>query len=188
MSSSRRRHGRVAPAAQLAIKRSSYQGPPKTSAPHYDITDVLSATGLKAPSNAAEEIVAIFRWVKVPNGKKRRWPGLYPAWRAIRLGGGLAFRAARYARHSTHGLWCLPGRNPAETSGGGQDNPKCASFSIRRIRNRQVSVEVNRKGTKEWHCQISACASFEAGSLRPPDPPLEPEDGAYIYGARNNIR
>ncbi|TIO37548.1 MAG: DUF4031 domain-containing protein, partial [Mesorhizobium sp.] len=25
-------------AAELGLKRSSYQGPPKTSAPHYDIT------------------------------------------------------------------------------------------------------------------------------------------------------
>jgi hypothetical protein len=49
----------------------------------------------------------------------------------------LSPRSLYMRAHSTHGLWCLPGRNPAETSGGvrGQ-SPEMP-----------VSVEANRKRT-----------------------------------------
>ncbi|MBZ9717590.1 DUF4031 domain-containing protein [Mesorhizobium sp. AD1-1] len=61
-------------AAHLGVKRSSYQGPPKTSAPHYDITGFERdrAVRLGAIECSREEIVAVFRRVRVPNGKIRR--------------------------------------------------------------------------------------------------------------------
>jgi hypothetical protein len=61
-------------AAMLGIKRSSYQGPPKTSAPHYDITGLERdrAVRLGAIECSREEIVAVFRRVRVKDGKARR--------------------------------------------------------------------------------------------------------------------
>ncbi|MBD0416307.1 DUF4031 domain-containing protein [Oryzicola mucosus] len=61
-------------AAQLGIKRSSYQGPPKTSAPHYDITGLERdrAVRLGAVESSRQEIVEIFRRVRVRGGKKPR--------------------------------------------------------------------------------------------------------------------
>ncbi len=61
-------------AACLGVKLSSYQGPPKTSAPHYDITGFERdrAVRLGAVECSREEIVAVFRRVKVPNGKAVR--------------------------------------------------------------------------------------------------------------------
>ncbi len=59
-------------AAKLGITRFSYQGPPKTTAPHYDLTgfERSRAIALGAIPCGREEIVAIFRRVKVPNGKR----------------------------------------------------------------------------------------------------------------------
>lgn len=61
-------------AATLGLKRSSYQGPPKTSAPHYDITGLERdrAVRLGATQCSREEIVMVFRRVRVRNGKKPR--------------------------------------------------------------------------------------------------------------------
>lgn len=61
-------------AATLGIKRSSYQGPPKTSAPHYDITGLERdrAVRLGAVECSRDEIVAVFRRVRVANGKARK--------------------------------------------------------------------------------------------------------------------
>jgi hypothetical protein len=61
-------------AAMLGIKRSSYQGPPKTSAPHYDITGFERdrAVRLGAVECSREEIVAVFRRIRVKDGKARR--------------------------------------------------------------------------------------------------------------------
>jgi len=61
-------------AAQLGVKRSSYQGPPKTSAPHYDITGLERdrAVRLGALECSREEIVMVFRRVRVKNGKVSR--------------------------------------------------------------------------------------------------------------------
>lgn len=58
-------------AAQLGLKRSSYQGPPKTSAPHYDITGFERdrAVRLGAIACGRDEIVSVFRRVKVRDGK-----------------------------------------------------------------------------------------------------------------------
>jgi hypothetical protein len=60
-------------AATLGIKLSSYQGPPKTSAPHYDITGFERdrAVRLGAVECSREEIVAVFRRVRVKDGKRR---------------------------------------------------------------------------------------------------------------------
>lgn len=54
-------------AARLGLKLSSYQGPPKTSAPHYDITGLERNRALRlgAVECSREEIVAIFRRVRV---------------------------------------------------------------------------------------------------------------------------
>lgn len=61
-------------AARLGLKRSSYQGPPKTSAPHYDITGFERdrAVRLGAIACRREEIVEVFRRVKVVSGKIAR--------------------------------------------------------------------------------------------------------------------
>lgn len=60
-------------ASLLGVKQSSYQGPPKTSAPHYDITGFERdrAVRLGAIECSRDEIVAVFRRVRVKNGKKR---------------------------------------------------------------------------------------------------------------------
>lgn len=60
-------------AALLGVKQSSYQGPPKTSAPHYDITGLERdrAVRLGAVQCSREEIVAVFRRVRVKGGKRR---------------------------------------------------------------------------------------------------------------------
>lgn len=60
-------------AAQLGLKPSSYQGPPKTSAPHYDITGFERdrAVRLGAIECSREEIVAVFRRVRVRNFRRR---------------------------------------------------------------------------------------------------------------------
>ena len=61
-------------AARLGIKRASYQGPPKTSAPHYDITGTERdrAVRLGAVECSRQEIVEIFRRVRVRGGKVPR--------------------------------------------------------------------------------------------------------------------
>lgn len=55
-------------AVRLGLKLSSYQGPPKTSAPHYDITGLERDRALRlgAIECSREEIVAIFRRVRSP--------------------------------------------------------------------------------------------------------------------------
>jgi hypothetical protein len=52
---------------QLGIKRSSYQGPPKTNKPHYDITafERDRALRLGAVACSREEIVAVLRRVRL---------------------------------------------------------------------------------------------------------------------------
>jgi hypothetical protein len=58
-------------AARLGVHRLVYQGPPKTSAPHYDITayERQRALALGAVPCTREEIVAVFRRVRIRNGK-----------------------------------------------------------------------------------------------------------------------
>ena len=68
-------------AALIGVHRLLYQGPPKTSAPHYDITGLERARALKLGAIACnrEEIVAVFRRVKVKKGevaKLRQTPQL----------------------------------------------------------------------------------------------------------------
>lgn len=60
-------------AARLGLHRLSYQGPPKTSAPHYDITgfERSRALALGAVACGRGEIVEVFRRVRVKNGKRR---------------------------------------------------------------------------------------------------------------------
>src|SRR5262249_43809370 len=91
----------------------------------------------------------------------------------------LAFSAAAlYMRpHSTHGLWYLPGRNPAETSGGDE-----ASLP------RRVSVEANRKGKRMALPDFSMLQLLEAGvHFGHQTHRWNPKMAPYIYGARNNI-
>ena len=59
-------------AARLGISRASYQGPPKTTAPHYDLTgfERTRALALGAKPCSREEIVAVFRVVRVAGGKR----------------------------------------------------------------------------------------------------------------------
>jgi len=58
----------------LGIHRLSYQGPPKTSAPHYDITAFERDRALRLGAVAArrEEIVAVFRRVRVKVTRRSR--------------------------------------------------------------------------------------------------------------------
>jgi hypothetical protein len=60
-------------AARLGIRRNSYQGPPRTTAPHYDLTgfERRRAIALGAKPCSREEIVAVFRLVRVAGGKRR---------------------------------------------------------------------------------------------------------------------
>ena len=54
-------------ARQVGLHRSSYQGPPKTTAPHYDLTGLerSRAIALGATVCSRHEIVAVFRRVRV---------------------------------------------------------------------------------------------------------------------------
>ncbi len=54
-------------AARLGIHRLSYQGPPKTNAPHYDITGFERDRALRLGAIAVgrREIVGVFRRVKI---------------------------------------------------------------------------------------------------------------------------
>ena len=58
-------------AARIGVHRLLYQGPPKTSAPHYDITGIERDRALRLGAIACgrDEIVAVFRRVKIANGK-----------------------------------------------------------------------------------------------------------------------
>ena len=60
-------------AARLGIHQSSYQGPPKTSAPHYDITAFERDRALRmgALASSRDEIVAVFRRVRTVGSKRR---------------------------------------------------------------------------------------------------------------------
>ena len=53
-------------AARLGVHRNSYQGPPRTSAPHYDLTSCerARAVALGAKVCSRAEIVAVFRAVR----------------------------------------------------------------------------------------------------------------------------
>jgi hypothetical protein len=59
-------------AARLGVHRNSYQGPPRTSAPHYDLTssERARAIALGARPCSRAEIVAVFRAVRIV--EKRR--------------------------------------------------------------------------------------------------------------------
>jgi hypothetical protein len=61
-------------AAGLGIHRTSYQGPPKTSAPHYDLTGFERKRALAHGARACsrDEIVAVVRLVRVRRGGKGR--------------------------------------------------------------------------------------------------------------------
>lgn len=55
-------------AQRLGLSRKSYQGPPKTRAPHYDLTSFerVRAIALGAKPCSRAEIVAVFREVRMP--------------------------------------------------------------------------------------------------------------------------
>src|SRR5690606_2327458 len=67
-------------AASIGVHRLVYQGPPRTSAPHYDITafERSKAVRLGAIECSREEIVAVFRRVRVPGSKVARLPPAVP--------------------------------------------------------------------------------------------------------------
>ena len=54
-------------AQRLGLGRNSYQGPPKTRAPHYDITSFerVRAIALGAKPCSRAEIIAVFRAVRI---------------------------------------------------------------------------------------------------------------------------
>lgn len=76
-------------AAGIGVHRSSYQGPPRTSAPHYDITafERSKAVRLGAVECSREEIVAVFRRVKQRDFVRhpKRAPGRSGRMRLIRV-------------------------------------------------------------------------------------------------------
>ncbi|TKT76959.1 DUF4031 domain-containing protein [Aquamicrobium sp. LC103] len=59
-------------AARMGIHRNCYQGPPKTSAPHYDLTGFERdrAVRMGAIPSSRAEILTVFRRVREPRGKK----------------------------------------------------------------------------------------------------------------------
>jgi len=59
-------------AARLGVHCASYQGPPRTSAPHYDLTafERRRAMALGARACNREEIVAVVRLVRVGRGER----------------------------------------------------------------------------------------------------------------------
>ena len=59
-------------ATRLGIHRNSYQGPPRTSAPHYDLTSFERARAIVLGAKACSrtEIVAVFRAVRRARGKR----------------------------------------------------------------------------------------------------------------------
>ena len=59
-------------AARLGVHRLVYQGPPRTSAPHYDITayERSRAVRLGAIESSREEIVAVFRRVRTEDFRR----------------------------------------------------------------------------------------------------------------------
>ena len=61
-------------AARLGVHRLLYQGPPRTSAPHYDITSFERERALRLGAIACSraEIVAIYRRVRTPRAEFRR--------------------------------------------------------------------------------------------------------------------
>jgi Protein of unknown function (DUF4031) len=61
-------------AASLGIKRTSFQAPPKSSAPHYDLTayERRQAIARGAVSCSRHEIVAVLRRVRAANGATPR--------------------------------------------------------------------------------------------------------------------
>jgi hypothetical protein len=60
-------------AARLGIFRTSFQSPPKSSAPHYDLTafERVRAIALGAKPCSRQEIVAVLRLVRETGGKGR---------------------------------------------------------------------------------------------------------------------
>ncbi|MCO5057035.1 MAG: DUF4031 domain-containing protein [Rhizobiaceae bacterium] len=60
-------------AARLGVHRLSYQGPPRTAAPHYDITGMerSRALALGAIACSRAEIVSVLRRVREPKGRRR---------------------------------------------------------------------------------------------------------------------
>lgn len=54
-------------AREVGVHRTSYQGPPKTSAPHYDLTSYERNVAIRRGAVACDRaaIVAIFRQVRV---------------------------------------------------------------------------------------------------------------------------
>ena len=61
-------------ASRLGIHRLSYQGPPKTSAPHYDITGFERDRAIRMGAIAVgrAEIVALYRRVRVARSEMRK--------------------------------------------------------------------------------------------------------------------
>ncbi|MEO3999770.1 DUF4031 domain-containing protein [Mesorhizobium sp. CAU 1732] len=61
-------------ASRIGIHRSAYQGPPKTSAPHYDLTGFERDRAVRMGALAVDRagILAVFRKVKVTGAKGTR--------------------------------------------------------------------------------------------------------------------
>jgi hypothetical protein len=57
-------------AARLGVHRASYKGPPRTRAPHYDLTafERKRAMAFGARACSREEIVAVVRLIRVRRG------------------------------------------------------------------------------------------------------------------------
>lgn len=60
-------------AARLGVHRLSYQGPPKTTAPHYDLTGFERDRAVRLGAVAVDRagILAVFRRVRAPRSAKR---------------------------------------------------------------------------------------------------------------------
>jgi hypothetical protein len=61
-------------ARSIGVKRTSYQGPPRTATPHYDLTGYERRLALRVGAIACsrQEIIAVARLMRVGNGRAKQ--------------------------------------------------------------------------------------------------------------------
>jgi len=65
-------------AQSIGVKQTSYQGPPRTATPHYDLTGYERRLALRAGAIACsrQEIIAVARLIRIGNAPKQEGPPL----------------------------------------------------------------------------------------------------------------
>ena len=170
----------------------SYQGPPKTSAPHYDITGFERdrAMRLGARPCSREEIVAVFRRVRarLRQAKPAQACALSRSPKRLAAGSAVATCACLASGHVYMRL--IPHTDFGFCPGEIRLKPPVASrckHSSKRPKS-SVSVEANRKGNRMALPDFSMRQLLEAGiHFGHQTHRWNPKMAPYIYGARNNI-